>query len=195
MQDIYVHLFHGRDTADEDVECGGYSGPVVGPFEGFQTTYQSNPRGIIGGDLAWRMAIPAGTDLVYFRGKFYGEYTVLGRENVEHLTRDGYAKLISPEDLSPAERGEACVSCGGSLVGRIVDDVLGLELCEKCAPAPELPEWAEDVARDAVRGLVELAVNGDENPHYSRDDVAGSLGWLARHILAGKPVPDPRIWI
>lgn len=39
---VYISLFHGRDTVEEEMEDRGYQGPIIGPFRYVQITYMSD---------------------------------------------------------------------------------------------------------------------------------------------------------
>jgi len=39
---LYLHLFHGRDTADEVLEDWGFQGPHIGPLKYVHTTYRDD---------------------------------------------------------------------------------------------------------------------------------------------------------
>lgn len=36
---VYLHLFHGRDTIDQEMEDWGETGPAIGPLDYVHTTY------------------------------------------------------------------------------------------------------------------------------------------------------------
>ena len=59
---VYLYLFHGRATPDEDVEDWGCEGPAIGPLDYVHTTYGSEVkiRGAIGHVVAcsaWSIAV------------------------------------------------------------------------------------------------------------------------------------------
>lgn len=102
---IYLKLFHGRDTADEDLEDWGYEGPTLGPFKYMHITYLSDVKFAMERE-AFKVAFPeifadweakrysnaAGyerdgqlwidhnfesvEDLIKFQGKFYGDFSI-----------------------------------------------------------------------------------------------------------------------
>ena len=41
---VYLYLFHGRATPDEDVEDWGCEGPAIGPLDYVHTTYGSEVK-------------------------------------------------------------------------------------------------------------------------------------------------------
>lgn len=44
MTDLYIHLFHGRKTPDEELDDWGSDGPVIGPLRYVHGTYMSTLR-------------------------------------------------------------------------------------------------------------------------------------------------------
>lgn len=43
---VYLYLFHGRATPDEDVEDWGCEGPAIGPLDYVHTTYGSEDEAL-----------------------------------------------------------------------------------------------------------------------------------------------------
>ena len=41
---MYLNLFHGRHSADEELTGWGFAGPCIGPLTGYPTTYASQVR-------------------------------------------------------------------------------------------------------------------------------------------------------
>lgn len=44
MSDVYLRLFHGRDSVDQDMEDWGEEGPTIGPFRYVQITYMCDVK-------------------------------------------------------------------------------------------------------------------------------------------------------
>jgi hypothetical protein len=44
MADMYLHLFHGRKTPDEELDGWGTDGPEIGPLTFVHTTYADSLR-------------------------------------------------------------------------------------------------------------------------------------------------------
>lgn len=104
---VYLHLFHGRDTPDEELEDWGFDGPVLGPFQYLHLTYRSDLKFSME-ESAYRAAFPEDTkmhpyrgqveghfsfkdDLLVYRGKFYGDISICTRDVFEA------DKLLEPE--------------------------------------------------------------------------------------------------
>jgi hypothetical protein len=70
---IYLHLYHGRNGPDEDLDDWGFEGPTFGPLDYFHITYLTRfcfARGEFDHDLS-------GTDdLFEFDRKYYGDLVV-----------------------------------------------------------------------------------------------------------------------
>ena len=39
---LYLHLFHGRDDPEEDMDDWGFDGPTIGPLKFVHTTYTTD---------------------------------------------------------------------------------------------------------------------------------------------------------
>lgn len=70
---LYIHLFHGRKTVDEDMNDWGDDGPIIGPVDYFHLTYGNDIK--LGDDLC-HLHID-NTGLLYFDGMYYGDFSVL----------------------------------------------------------------------------------------------------------------------
>jgi hypothetical protein len=78
---VYIRLFHGRDTPEENLEDWGFDGPVLGPLNWVQTTYRSHIK--IGFEGDWIADLEYVEDLVYYDGKLYGDWSVFFAEPVD----------------------------------------------------------------------------------------------------------------
>jgi len=82
---LYLGLYHGRKTIDEQLEDWGNNGPVIGPLEYVHTTYAThiklkfkhaedarkygfNPDAMIDLDIQ--------EDMVFYQDCWYGDWTV-----------------------------------------------------------------------------------------------------------------------
>ena len=73
---VYVDLFHGRKTRDEEMEDWGVQGPVLGPYKHVTITYKGWIKcGKFDGDADFIKMV---SDLVYYDGMFYGDFTMFG---------------------------------------------------------------------------------------------------------------------
>ena len=80
---VYLELFHGRADPTQNMGDWGDQGPVFGPFEGVHTTYAEDIKLVIAGDNCGALAVV--DDLVYYAGRYYGDWTVMG---ADQLTAD-----------------------------------------------------------------------------------------------------------
>lgn len=99
---VYLHLFHGRDAVDQDMEDWGFDGPTIGPLRYVHLTYLSDPK-IAADEEVIRRFFPdyaaeydafalkhsnsncpfweehtmeTSNDLIKYAGKFYGDFSV-----------------------------------------------------------------------------------------------------------------------
>jgi hypothetical protein len=86
---IYVDLFHGRNTPSEDMDGWGFTGPILGPFEFIHYTYgddiklgeaqtikiESIPNEIECPAFCQNILLPAFdfNGLINFLGSYYGD--------------------------------------------------------------------------------------------------------------------------
>ena len=95
---IYIHLFHGRKTSDEELDDWGEVGPTFGPYESIQVTYKFHIKmhGPIDSfhDLYW-----GDDDLIYYDGMRYGDACIL--TNIVGLTIDKYDSKLTKEGDIP----------------------------------------------------------------------------------------------
>lgn len=96
MTGVYLHLFHGRDTVEEDMEDWGYAGPTIGPLRYVHMTYGNDIKFACTRDIAQRFFTEAEVydfepyevegrivlieGLIPLKGKFYGDWSVHGPE-------------------------------------------------------------------------------------------------------------------
>ena len=92
---MYLALFHGRDTADKQMDDWGFNGPLIGPLGYVHTTYDSeikirflNEHGyrseeVYGQETGGNEEVVFRThgELFPFAGKFYGDWTVFTIDN------------------------------------------------------------------------------------------------------------------
>jgi len=82
---IYVHLYHGRKSPDEQLDDWGAEGPTFGPYESVQITYRDHVKmhsGRFGGDfhdLMWTQ------DLIYYDGIWYADMNIFLPDDPESL--------------------------------------------------------------------------------------------------------------
>lgn len=78
---IYIELFHGRKTVEENLEDWGTQGPVLGPFEDIIITYASHVKCAYAGGskLVW---LNFNDDLLEFDGVYYGDFAIFTGKQV-----------------------------------------------------------------------------------------------------------------
>jgi hypothetical protein len=75
---VFVHLLHGRDDPDQDMEDWGFTGPILGPFEAVHFTYLRFIRCIIDANMGKELDLATHDDLIEYEGKFYGDFEICG---------------------------------------------------------------------------------------------------------------------
>lgn len=73
---VYLELFNGRSTVDEQMRRFGKPGPVLGPFPFLQTTYGDNLK------FDRSMMIDLVQGLIYYAGTFYSDWSVIDGDTV-----------------------------------------------------------------------------------------------------------------
>lgn len=97
---VYLHLFHGRDDPEQDMDDWGFDGPVIGPLKYVHVTYMTDLKMDMEQDVAakffpelieqheemlGRNVVPTfcgehhlylTEDLVVYDGKYYGDWSV-----------------------------------------------------------------------------------------------------------------------
>lgn len=81
---VYLELFHGRKTVDEDMNDWGEHGPMLGPVPFVHETYQCD---IKFGDDFESLTIVAGT--VYCEGMYYGDWSTMDEATYQQGVREG----------------------------------------------------------------------------------------------------------
>lgn len=84
---VYVILFHGRKTPDEQLEDWGEDGPVLGPFSWAHQTYCWDLKlGDLAGDDSVGELIFF-EELAYYDGMFYGDLSITAEPTEDELAR------------------------------------------------------------------------------------------------------------
>jgi len=71
---IYIELFHGRRTVDEELDNWGFEGPVIGPFPFFHLTYGFHAK------MEKEELVIGENDLVLYKGAFYEDLSVFSKD-------------------------------------------------------------------------------------------------------------------
>ncbi|WOF44313.1 hypothetical protein KNJ79_05120 [Sphingopyxis indica] len=105
MTGVYLHLFHGRNAPDEQLDDWGFDGPTIGPLEYVHVTYMCDIKIAAHLDVieeffpekfaemkSWAGGrelsdvhptdhhLPVVDGLVEHDGKFYGDFSVFVKE-------------------------------------------------------------------------------------------------------------------
>ena len=102
----YLHLYHGRDNPQEELEDWGSKGPVFGPYESIQVTYGSHIKMHTGAgfdDLVWQ------DELVYYDGIYYGDMEVFSSE--KEIKSTPYQKEKSNLPQNKEKNDECQTAC------------------------------------------------------------------------------------
>lgn len=82
---LYLGLFHGRNTPDEEMDNWGFEGPQFGPLEFAHTTYAADVKlrferredeQLFFPDTNSDPWLPIEDGLIVYNGKYYGDWTV-----------------------------------------------------------------------------------------------------------------------
>lgn len=98
---VYLRLFHGRDTLNEEMNGFGFDGPVLGPLPFAHVTYGSD----IKFDEHYEIQIVEGC--VAYGGKFYGDFSIFDNET---LVKCGYTPVAPCEADTVVD--PSCRHCG-----------------------------------------------------------------------------------
>ena len=111
---LYLDLYHGRKTADENMENGwGFNGPLIGPLENIHMTYlhtfrvffkAANRCGFERSDDNW---INLQEDMILFQGNYYGDWSMSDltaaqatkmRKEKDRINAISYKKYLKSSD-------------------------------------------------------------------------------------------------
>lgn len=84
---IYLELFHGRHSPDEELDDWGFQGPVIGPMPFFHMTYgchikMGDPDSKNQGIHIEELQVDT-EGLIHFNGAWYGDVSVFDRKNLD----------------------------------------------------------------------------------------------------------------
>jgi len=93
---VYLHLFHGRDNPEQNMENWGDDGPIIGPLKYVHETYFSDLKvEFINYEDATKFGFEQPgveqhfrlkEDMIEHNGKFYGDWSVFGESLAkEHM--------------------------------------------------------------------------------------------------------------
>jgi hypothetical protein len=113
---IYIQLFHGHHTADEELEDWGFDGPILGPFPWFHITYGDDIK--LGDDpiivAREEITFPTHDDngFIPFLGAFYGDMSIT----------DGDTILNNPNSLIRVKDTRAAFKITGNDFAKHIND-------------------------------------------------------------------------
>lgn len=85
---LYLHLFHGREHADAELDGWGFAGPTFGPLKEVHGVYTAELQLLpLGADEGY--ALPIVDDLLFWDGCHYGDWAL--------VVEDGFAADDLPE--------------------------------------------------------------------------------------------------
>lgn len=76
---VYLRLWHGRPTLEEDMDDWGTDGPYIGPLQYAHTTYANDIKLEYAGPgrpADMPLDLPIVEDCVFFEGVYYGDWSV-----------------------------------------------------------------------------------------------------------------------
>ena len=83
---IYIQLFHGHHTADEQLEDWGFEGPLLGPFPWYHITYGCDVKlgddPIIVGGEEIEFPVHDSNGFIPFLGAFYGDMSIVDGDSI-----------------------------------------------------------------------------------------------------------------
>lgn len=82
---VYLNLYHGRHSREEELDDWGFDGPILGPFPSIQITYGSHIKTTTKVDL--------GIDsdgLVEFFGAYYGDFSIESGNTTDSLAKEDF---------------------------------------------------------------------------------------------------------
>jgi hypothetical protein len=103
---VFLELFHGRKSVNEDLQDWGEQGPILGPLKYVHTTYGADLKlqtvdGVEGNLDVVGHELP---DLVFYDGMFYGDWSVFSPEVLD----DSWVVRIQQYD--PAKAAQPATS-------------------------------------------------------------------------------------
>lgn len=89
---VYLHLFHGRNSPDEDLDDWGFNGPTIGPLRYVHTTYASHLKfEFLEDEAAAKFGLDPEEgelrivdDMVVYDGKYFGDWSVSAEKATGH---------------------------------------------------------------------------------------------------------------
>ena len=96
---VYIRLYHGRDTKEEQMEDWGFECPYIIQCSGFIWTYGTF-RVFWGKD--WETDLKVNEDMIEFMGKFYGDFELF--TNIEEWEEHYRNKVIPVQEFERLQK-------------------------------------------------------------------------------------------
>jgi hypothetical protein len=113
---IYIELFHGHHTPDEELDEWGFQGPILGPFPFFHMTYGDDIKLGDGGLMIrgehYAFPAPDKDGFIYFLGAYYGDMSI----------SDGETILKSPDLIDRIRDTKKAFEITGNDFGMYIND-------------------------------------------------------------------------
>jgi len=117
---VYLRLFHGRTDPAQQMDDWGSDGPILGPYLFCHTTYSCHLK-LGRPDGGCDELHIAATDLLYYGGVYYGDWSVFGEAE---LKEDGFElSVYDPEKARPPELAKRQAKIIVYIRGGICQDV------------------------------------------------------------------------
>lgn len=109
MSELYLTLWHGRTSPEEELNSWGRQGPVFGPLDEIHQTYGGALTMFdLGGDFFGELRISNG--LIYYDGIYYGDWNAKSLDDFSFTAnpslsarrREFNQELASPSATQPA---------------------------------------------------------------------------------------------
>lgn len=95
---IYVQLYHGREDPDDILEDWGTQGPLLGPLEQVQWTYQAVKLHLP--NYSEMIFLTVVNDLIYYDGVYYGDASIINLDPTSPVATTD-AKQVEREKCRP----------------------------------------------------------------------------------------------
>lgn len=91
---VYLELFHGRRSPDEELDDWGFEGPILGPFPFVQITYGSDIK-LAGANLGFDK-----DGYVQFAGAYYGDISTFSEpKELDCPTKDLLKRIKETQEV------------------------------------------------------------------------------------------------
>lgn len=121
---VYLHMFHGRDNKESDIDGWGFNGPTIGPLDWVHMTYMCHLRGQFqDGHEAKKFGLDQefdfriNEDCLEFDGKLYGDWSISTEKCTGLYAIDdeenGRFEATHHEAVAKLQPGQKLICCSG----------------------------------------------------------------------------------